>query len=186
MDRILRYREHDRKTLDIGCSTGYSTEVLSDTNDVIGIDISPTAVRAAKQRLKDMQFCVADIEHLPFRAGSFGQISCVNVIEYYPENIDSILRDFSKLLQPNGVCIISTATRNISRKDLIHSMKNYFKIGHVYPVTCVGTMAIAKYIPRFLQKFIHEMTLPFSPETIFAVYGTLCQKRHTRDIYEER
>jgi 2-polyprenyl-3-methyl-5-hydroxy-6-metoxy-1,4-benzoquinol methylase len=48
--------------LDIGCGEGMFTSLLKKkNNNVSGIDISPTAIKKAKARFKDIEFFVGDI-----------------------------------------------------------------------------------------------------------------------------
>lgn len=51
------------KVLDVGCGSGVFTAFFADLGfDVVGVDISQTAVRYAKQRYPAIRFEVASIE----------------------------------------------------------------------------------------------------------------------------
>jgi SAM-dependent methyltransferase len=54
--------------LDLGCGTGFSSEVLSDNGfKVIGVDLLPDMLLKARKKNMDLDFILADINFLPFR-----------------------------------------------------------------------------------------------------------------------
>jgi len=60
------------KILDIGCGDGLFDDLMSRhfqlAVEIVGIDISPTKVKRARDRVPSVSFVVADIYHLPFRS----------------------------------------------------------------------------------------------------------------------
>jgi 23S rRNA (guanine745-N1)-methyltransferase len=77
-DRVMalicaRQTPQPARWLDIGCGEGYYTSVLAELltsrcadNQVYGLDIAKTAVRAASKRYPRVNFCVASSQRLPF------------------------------------------------------------------------------------------------------------------------
>ena len=109
IDETLKYKRNFTRTLDIGCGVGYSTFTLSNTNNVIGIDVSPTTCKRAKINYPKLQFCIADIKHLPFKNKVFGQISCIDVLEYFKSNLKVPLNEMSRVSKNNAVYIFAVS-----------------------------------------------------------------------------
>jgi len=76
-----KFRMEDKNILDLGCGTGRNTNYLSDLgNDVIGIEISKTALNLAKERARGLNL---DVD---YRLGDIGK-----EYEVKDESIDLIL-----------------------------------------------------------------------------------------------
>jgi SAM-dependent methyltransferase len=70
---------HESEILDLACSTGYSSRVLSEQTGcrAIGIDIVGQAVEVARRDLQHpdrLMYLVGDAAHLPFADGSFTHV----------------------------------------------------------------------------------------------------------------
>ena len=70
----------DKEVLDLGCNTGYGTEILSrSARKVVGVDVSDGAVAQAKSKYgnQGIEFHCIDGKSLPFEDGRFDLIvSC--------------------------------------------------------------------------------------------------------------
>lgn len=84
------------KIIDVGCGTGiFCSEISKRRNDtkVLGIDISPVAVRDASARFvknKFLEFKVANISKIPFGNRSFDTVICCHVIEHIPNYVQAL------------------------------------------------------------------------------------------------
>ena len=110
--------------LDLGCGTGYSSEVLIENNfRVIGIDKLPDMLLKAKEKktrickkLHFLELILADINFLPIRIKSMEyiiSISSYNFITYGSQNyneklklINDTARYLNKILKKNGRIVI--------------------------------------------------------------------------------
>lgn len=98
--------------LDAGCGFGQWTIALSHLNEfVVGIDADIKKVKIAKlkaqmENAKNISFEIGSIEHLPFNDESFDAIICYSVI--YRTNFKKSLKEFYRILKPNGVVYIVT------------------------------------------------------------------------------
>jgi ubiquinone/menaquinone biosynthesis C-methylase UbiE len=109
--------------LDLGCGTGYSSEVLIQNGyRVIGIDILYDMISKAREKkdtsnhFKSLELILADINFLPIRANSVDHIisiSSYNFITYGLENygekvklLNNTGKYLSKILKHNGRIVI--------------------------------------------------------------------------------
>ena len=98
------------KILDVGCGDGYITSLFFEKfKDVVGIDISETAIKIAREKNPGVTFAVASCTNLPFSDESFDTIVASEVIEHLNYNDGkSFLKEARRVLTPKGRIIIST------------------------------------------------------------------------------
>ena len=93
--------------LDIGCGKGYFTHQLKKKNNLVhGIDISPTAVKIAKEKFKDISFETLNINELIklnklISNSSYDLILIIEVLSYcknWKEIIETISKNNSSIL----------------------------------------------------------------------------------------
>ncbi|MGQ3480964.1 class I SAM-dependent methyltransferase [Paenibacillus sp. TY11] len=122
--------------LDAGCGTGYGSLLISQlANTVVGIDISSESVEWCNERYatqENLSFIQASLESLPFEDGEFDCIVSLEVIEHVDKNIqESFLKEAKRVLNENGVLIISTPNKYIyTDKSGYH---NPYHIHEFYP-----------------------------------------------------
>jgi ubiquinone/menaquinone biosynthesis C-methylase UbiE len=80
------------RVLDISTGTGEAAlmtlPIVGASGFVIGADISPPMVEAARDRLNESSFCpvAADGQALPFRASSFDSVICQLGLQFFPDS----------------------------------------------------------------------------------------------------
>lgn len=112
-----RLLESGKKILDIGCGPGQLYDYAKDRySEVYGIDLAPTAVRAARRRgMKARKFDLNAAKKMPFNSNSFDSVVCLDVIDYMKDP-DFIIKEISRVLRKNGTLILSFPNvRAISR-----------------------------------------------------------------------
>ena len=100
--------------LDIGCSIGISSEILSKsyTNaDVIGLDLSPYFLSIALYRKEEqnnqVQYIHANAESIPILDNSLDMVSINFMLHEVPHQVRmNILREIYRVLKPKGVLAI--------------------------------------------------------------------------------
>lgn len=111
-----------KSVLDIGCNTGYGSEILSRVAErVVGVDVSPKAIDAAQQEFggSGIEFKLIDGKRLPFASGTFDVAVSCQVVEHvvdYGVYFDEIKR----VLKPSGTAIFTTPN---ARLRLLPGMK---------------------------------------------------------------
>jgi ubiquinone/menaquinone biosynthesis C-methylase UbiE len=105
--------------LDVSTGTGEAAlaalPILGGSGRVIGVDISPAMLDAARDRLKGSSFwpVVADGQALPFMDGSFGAVICRLGLQFFPDPALG-LSEFRRVLRTDccaAVCVIATPDR---------------------------------------------------------------------------
>ena len=107
------------KVLDVAAGTGEAAlmacPIVGTSGIVIGADIAPAMLRAARVRLNQSSFgpVAADGQALPFSDGSFDAVICQLGLQFFPDPARE-LAEFRRVLRPGccaAVCVISTADR---------------------------------------------------------------------------
>lgn len=101
------------KVLDIGCGTGHHVAELSGRSiDVIGIDISPSMIKKAKENYPDYQFQVGDATNSQeFPPDTFTHILCMYFTIYYIQDKSMFFQNCSNWLMPGGYLIVHLVDR---------------------------------------------------------------------------
>jgi len=90
--------------LDLGTGVGGNLPMLSALGRVIGVDISATALTAAKELAP---VAAGDAAALPFRGGAFGGALCTEVIEHV-DDPRAVFAELHRVLRPGATAIVTT------------------------------------------------------------------------------
>ena len=122
------------RLLDVGCGTGAaSRQAAAQGARVVGVDLSPKMIEQAVARardLKDVEFEVADAEHLPFADGRFTAVLCSNAFHRYPQP-DRAVAEMVRVLVPGGRIAIGDATSDLMAARIADRFLRWFEPGHV-------------------------------------------------------
>ncbi len=100
-----------RSFLSVGCGPGVLLRELAKSHpemDVVGVDLSPSRVRDAQQRLADLpnaRACVGDAVSLPFEANSFDFVFSRFLMEYMPDKRRAV-REMARVCAPGGTLLL--------------------------------------------------------------------------------
>jgi SAM-dependent methyltransferase len=102
------------KILDIGCGTGHHVASLGSKGlDVIGIDISESMIKKAKENFPDYKFNVGDaLDANIFDSSSFTHILCMYFTIYYFKDKTQFFNNCFKWLMPGGYLIVHLVDRH--------------------------------------------------------------------------
>jgi SAM-dependent methyltransferase len=116
--RLVHLRAYDeavahaanRDVLDVGCNTGYGTvRFLPVARRVVGVDVSPAAIDAARRRTVGgrPEFVLTSGLELPFADASFDLVSSFQVLEHVPDPL-VYLREIARVTRAGGEVILAT------------------------------------------------------------------------------
>jgi 2-polyprenyl-3-methyl-5-hydroxy-6-metoxy-1,4-benzoquinol methylase len=132
VEHLARYRwagqlVAGRTVLDAGCGVGYGSAMLAraGAGEVVGLDLSATAIEAAREAAPaNASFVVGDVHALPFAAGRFELVVCFEVIEHV-ESQDDVIAELARVLAPGGVLAISSPNRDVYPAGNPHHLHEY-------------------------------------------------------------
>lgn len=104
--RLLRPKRGSRLA-DIACGAGFLLqEAGRDGVLCSGVDLSPEAVKLAKQNAPSAEVTLGDGERLPWPDSSFDTVTCLGSLEHYLHP-DRGIREMARVIRPGGtVCIM--------------------------------------------------------------------------------
>jgi len=94
--------------VEIGCGNGREAkEILKQTNNYLGIDISPEMIKLAQEYAPEAQFEIADLESYDFPAGTDIIFSFASLLHSDEKNVRAVLKKAHGALNPGGIFFIS-------------------------------------------------------------------------------
>lgn len=113
------------KILDVGSGPGFLTLLLAQENptvSVVGVDYSPTQVRAAnhlriRNQIHNCSFREGDAMNLPFEDASFDTVISAGSIKHWPDGRRG-LQEIQRVLMPNGSAFIGETDRNATDEEI--------------------------------------------------------------------
>lgn len=98
--------------LDCGCGTGSNLEILGEHGDAVGFDITRTGVEFA--RAHGQRVAEASIRDIPFQAASFDVVTCFDVLQALPEDVERVaMAEMWRVLRPGGWLLMHVAALGI-------------------------------------------------------------------------
>lgn len=99
--------------LDVGCGTGHHVDALSKQNlKVLGIDISPSMIKKAKENFPDKDFTVGNVlDSGKFNNNVFTHILCLYFTIYYFPDKRQFFDNCIEWLMPGGYLIVHLVDR---------------------------------------------------------------------------
>jgi SAM-dependent methyltransferase len=91
-----------RRTLDLGCGEGrFSRDLKAIGHDVVGVDVSPSMVAAAREADPSIEVHCADAARLPFDDGAFDLVVAFMTLQDI-ESLDDAVAEAGRVLEPGG------------------------------------------------------------------------------------
>jgi len=97
---------HQGRFLDVGCGTGRTLAAARERGwDVEGVEVSPSAVRYATERL-GLHVRLGTLESIGYPEGSFECVWLSHIVEHVPDPV-AFLHEISRILVPDGIAVVS-------------------------------------------------------------------------------
>ena len=117
---------HGMKVLDAGCGTGNFEAFISEKNppdiEIEAVDFSASMLAIAREKCRSLEwvsFSPGDLNaRLPYPDGTFDRIVSINVM-YALEDWDETMREFLRVLKPDGVMVLTSSVPNFRAGPLI-------------------------------------------------------------------
>lgn len=95
-----------QKVLDAGCARGRFLKALVQTEaELFGVDLTAIFLRGARRNVPKARFCQGSLAELPFAAGTFDAVLCVEALEHLPDTAAAI-RELARVLKPGGTLVV--------------------------------------------------------------------------------
>ena len=113
--REIAAGRRDLRMIDCGCGTGYNlTTLLQPYGRAFAFDLTPDALRRA--RTSGRPLVRADLEHIPFRSGSFDLATSFDVVQSVPDDRRA-LHEMARVLKPGGYVVLNVTALELLRGD---------------------------------------------------------------------
>jgi SAM-dependent methyltransferase len=110
----------DEAVLDVGCGNGTYLWALDERRHrglVVGMDLSPGMLAAARTRSGDARLMLGDAQILPFADRSFDVVLAMHMLYHLPDRALGI-RELRRVLRSDGVALVVTnSSRHLSEID---------------------------------------------------------------------
>jgi len=94
--------------LDVGCGAGLAAQIAATRGaKVFGLDAAENLLAIARSRVPDGEFCVGELESLPFADGTFDLVTGFNSFQY-AANPGSALAEAKRVVKPGGHVAVVT------------------------------------------------------------------------------
>jgi len=150
--------EREISTLDAGCGTGRQFHCLRNVKRLVGLDLSPEMLRAARAPIreelisaKEIELVCGDVHKVTVRSGSFDLIYSLGMFGYGCELTVEVINRFYDWLSPDGILLIDVSDSS----GVLGSVRFRAALRRfAYPM-----------LPAVAQKRINERRqgVPFSP-----------------------
>lgn len=123
----------DLRVLDVGCGGGYTCEFLARRGACLsGVDRSAPCIEAARSHAAvsglEIDYRVGVAEQLPFTAGRFDVVICVDVLEHV-DRPDDVITEIARVLAPGGIFCFDTINRTFrSRLTMIWLLETLLRL----------------------------------------------------------
>jgi len=117
LHELFRLLPRGAKVLDAGCGAGVPvTKILSGYFDVTGVDFAESQIEMARQLVPEATFICHDIVDLDLPDSSFDAVCSYYAIIHIPrEEHSKLLRNFNRMLKPNGLALLCMGENDIKQ-----------------------------------------------------------------------
>src|SRR5262249_47596906 len=100
----------DESVLDVGCGNGAYLGTLARRGHrgvIVGADLSPGMLDAARARTQHSRLLIADVQHVPFDNASFDVVMAMHML-YHASDRALAIRELRRVMRDDGVTLVVT------------------------------------------------------------------------------
>jgi SAM-dependent methyltransferase len=117
IDRQIKIPHAEVRLLDSGCGTGTHYQFLSDSYQVVGMDISADMLKIATDKSPDGTFVLGDMRDTSlFDAGAFTHIMSMYQSSFYAKDLSGIASNYHHWLRVGGLLFLEIIDREVMRR----------------------------------------------------------------------
>ena len=159
----------NRRILDLGCGTGEHLAAFEDlgasSENLVGVDLIPERIQAARANYPRIAFLLANAEQLPFADGVFDLVAVFTVFSSIldPRMTTNVCRELNRVLISGGGLVwydfrmhnpLNNHVRGISRKQILRLFPGF--------ETHLETISLLPPLARRLGRLTRWLYLPLS------------------------
>jgi SAM-dependent methyltransferase len=139
---------------DEAVSGGVYPLLAASAADVVGIDVSPTVVGAARARYPGLEARVADVRELPFPESTFDVVVSISTLDHFESlgDVRAALAELRRVLVPGGELLLTLD----NGANPVVALRNRLPIGILQRLSLVPYFVGATCGPRSLRKILGE------------------------------
>lgn len=174
-----KYIKKTDNVLEIGCGTGYGTDILSKTGaSIYAIDVDQETIKSCSQQYQrdNIKFNIYDGENINLSEQSFDVIVSFQVIEHVSQE-QRFLKNIYRLLKPEGIFFLTTPNKDyrlvVGQKPWNpHHLREYDEatlsnlIKQVYPNTKIFSITGKKELVNIEKERVRPARVDYNPQEI--------------------
>lgn len=153
--------------IDAGCGTGRVARFVADLDlDVLGVDVAPGMVDAARRAHPDLRFELAELTDLPAADSSIvGAAYWYSIITTPPSELDAVWSELARVLASGGSALVafqSGAGEEVTRPDAYGTDTDLTLYRHSVDSVCAalsGAGLTVESVTRRVPQLPHETTV---------------------------
>lgn len=151
--KFIKMLPKHAKILDIGCGPGRDAAIFEQNGlKVVGIDYAPQMIELAKQRTKQSELYVMDIEKLDFPKDTFEGIwASASFLHIPKKKFPEILKYIHNCLKKDGIFFLSLKKGNMegleqdARYENAHKFWSYFEEAEIEKILETAQFKVLEY-----------------------------------------
>ncbi len=118
---LLDYLPDDGPILEAGCGLARWVVFLRAKGfDVVGLDVSHEALRAARRHASDIPLITSDVLHMPFSDNTFAAVLSFGVVEHFERDMRAVFQEMRRVLRKRGMLFLAVPCTNLLRRTVVH------------------------------------------------------------------
>ena len=138
------------RILDLGCATGWMTQLLSELGPAEGVDLSEAAIAQAKSQYPGIQFTAGNLYEIPLTSDPVDVVVCQEVIAHVSDQ-PLLVRRIAEVIKPGGYLIISAANKFVM--DRVRDSDGLVGVGSEDPDEHIKKWLDMKGLKRLIEPY---------------------------------